>query len=192
MEAREIRLHEVVLSDGRVTLRPMTESDWPMLMAVNNDPEVLYYSEGDDVTSRSLEEVQAIYRRVSQTAFCFVIEGDGAPVGDCWLQEMNLDRLRSRFPDLDCRRIDIEILRSAWGKGVGGAALRLLTAFAFEVVRADVVFGCDVADYNSRSRRCFEREGFKVVGSNSQPEGLKAKVTYDFARFSNERAPAVG
>jgi RimJ/RimL family protein N-acetyltransferase len=190
MAAQEIRLHDVVLSDGRVTLRPMTESDWPMLMAVNNDPEVLYYSEGDDVASRPLEEVQAIYRHVSQAAFCFMIEADGAPVGDCWLQQMNLDRLRLRFPDLDCRRIDIELARRCWGRGIGAASLRLLIAFAFEVERADVLFGCDVADYNDTSRRLFERQRFKVVGRNPQPEGRKAGMTYDFARFREEGGAA--
>jgi RimJ/RimL family protein N-acetyltransferase len=184
--ARAIRSHEVTLTKGGVVLRPMSEADWPLLMAVNNDPEVLFYSEGDDVASRPLDEVQAIYRHVSQSAFCFVIESDGAPVGDCWLQVLNLERLRSRFPNLDARRIDIELLRGAWGRGIGGASVRLLTAFAFGVQRADVVFGCDVADYNDRSRRLFEREGFKVVGVNEQPAGEKATITYDFARFRDE------
>src|SRR5215208_4984524 len=71
--------HAVTLSDGRVTLRPLTEDDWSTLLRWNNDPEVLFFSEGDDVTSRTLEEVQAIYRGVSQTAFSFMIEVDGAP-----------------------------------------------------------------------------------------------------------------
>ncbi|HEY2710348.1 MAG TPA: GNAT family N-acetyltransferase, partial [Caulobacteraceae bacterium] len=178
--------------DGRLTLRPMSESDLPFLMAINNDPEVLYYSEGDDVTSRPLEEVQAIYRHVSQTAFCFVIEVDGAPVGDCWLQQMNLERLRARFPDFDCRRVDLELVRASWGRGVGGASLRLLLDFAFEGEGADAVFGCDVADYNDRSRRLFLGQGFTLVGTNEQPAGLKAGSTFDFARFRDARQAASG
>jgi RimJ/RimL family protein N-acetyltransferase len=103
---------------------------------------------------------------------------------------MNLDRLRLRFPDLDCRRIDIEMARRFWGRGIGAASLRLLIAFAFEVKRVDVLFGCDVADYNDRSRRLFERERFEVVGRNPQPEGQKASMTYDFARFREEGGAA--
>src|SRR5215213_9867990 len=94
-----LREHAVTLSDSRVTLRPLAEDDWDTLLRWNNDPEVLFYSEGDDVTSRTLEEVQAIYRGVSQTAFSFMIEVDGAPVGECQLQQMNLERCLRRHPD---------------------------------------------------------------------------------------------
>jgi RimJ/RimL family protein N-acetyltransferase len=154
-----------------------------------DDPQVLYYSEGDDVSSRSLDEIQAIYRHVSQGALCFIVELHGAPVGDCWLQRMNLERLLARFAGLDCRRIDLQLAREAWGQGVGGACVRLLTALALDVEGGDAVFGCDVADYNARSRRLFEREGFTVIGTTPQPPGAKAEVTYDFVRL---RAPASG
>ena len=180
---QHVRSHEITLSDGGVVLRPLTESDWGFLEEINNDPEVLYYAEGDEVASRSVDEVQAIYRHVSQSAYCFVVESEGAPVGDCWLQELNLDRLRSRFPDLDCRRIDIQLMRRSWGRGIGTASLRLLLAFAFEAERADAVFGCDVADYNGRSRHLFERQGFEIIGANAQGGGSKALTTYDFVRF---------
>ena len=87
----------------------MTEEDWNLLLKWNNDPEVLYFSEVDDVASRTLDEVQQIYRCVSQNAFCFIIKVDDQDIGTCWLQQMNLDRILKRYPDCDCRRIDIEI-----------------------------------------------------------------------------------
>ena len=40
----------------------MTEDDWDLLYRWNNDPEVLYYTEGEDVTERSLEDIQGIYQ----------------------------------------------------------------------------------------------------------------------------------
>ena len=187
MAFQQIRPHDVMLSEGRVVLRPMTEADWPLLMMLNNDPEVLYYAEGDDVASRSLDEVQAIYRHVSQAAFCFVIEHDGAAVGDCWLQQLNLERLRERFPGLDCRRIDLEIEPASWGLGIGGAALRLLVEFAFGREGADAVFACDVADYNGASRRLFERAGFTLFAATDQPPGAKARFTYDLVRLRADR-----
>ncbi len=81
--------HESTLRGETVVLRPMTEDDWDILLKWNNDPDVLYFSEGDDVTSHSLEQIQQIYRKVSQNAFCFIIEVDGRPIGECWLQRMS-------------------------------------------------------------------------------------------------------
>jgi RimJ/RimL family protein N-acetyltransferase len=172
--------HASTLTDGRTVLRPMTEGDWPDLLRWNNDPEVLHYTEGDDVSSRTLAEVQAIYRSVSRDAFMFMVEVDGAPVGECWLQRMNLDRILRRYPGRDCRRIDLMIGEKAlWGGGIGTAAIRLLTRFGFERERADAIFGCDIADYNPRSRRAFEKNGFVVDAAYPEPPALKARVRFD-------------
>ena len=92
-----------------MVLRPMSEDDWALLYRWSNDPEVLYYVEEDHVTSRTLGEVQNIVRSVCRNAFCFVIEYGGEAIGECWLQEMNLDRISSRFPGQDVRRIDLMI-----------------------------------------------------------------------------------
>ena len=93
----ELRAHQLTLRGTNVLLRPLTEYDWALLLKWNNDPEVLYFAEGDDVRSYGLEQIQAIYRSVSQHAFCFVIEADGQPIGECWLQAMNLDRQGNRI-----------------------------------------------------------------------------------------------
>ena len=87
--------HEIVLRGEKVLLRPMTEDDWDILLKWNNDPDVLYFSESADVTSHSLEQVQRIYRVVSQNAFCFIIEVDGRPIGECWLQKHRRESIHS-------------------------------------------------------------------------------------------------
>ena len=111
-----LKQHHITLQGERVTLRPMTEGDWDILLKWNSDPEVLYFSEGDDVKAYSLEQVQEIYRNTSQKAFCFTIELNGMPIGECWLQRMNLERILRRYPDLDCRRIDLMIgEKQLWG-----------------------------------------------------------------------------
>ena len=145
-----LREPAVSLSGDHVVLRPMTEGDWDSLERWNNDPEVLWFSEGDDVRSRPLEEVKRIYRMVSQTAYCFIIEVEGRGIGECWLQEMNLDRILARNPGRYCRRIDICIgEKELWDQGYGTEAIRLLAAFGFEKEDADLIFGCSIADYNS-------------------------------------------
>lgn len=175
-----LREHQITLRSERLTLRPMTEEDWELLLGWNSDPEVLYFSEGDDVSSRSLEDVQGIYREVSQKAFCFIVELAGRPIGECWLQEMNLERILVKYSEHDCRRIDLMIgEKELWGQGYGTEIIGVLTAFAFGVEKADAVFGCYVADYNPRSRRAFEKNGYRVDAKTEESPGRKARFSYD-------------
>jgi len=160
----------------------MTEADWGILCKWNNDPDVLYYAEGDYVTSRPMEEVQELYCAVCEHAFCFVIEADGRSVGECWLQEMNIDRILKQYPDADCRRIDLMIgEKDCWGRTIGTETIRLLTGFGFEHEGADRIFACDVADYNVRSRKAFQRVGYEIVATIVQEPGRKARFCYDLA-----------
>lgn len=189
----ELSRHNIILTGPSIALRPMTERDWDPLLRWNNDPDVLYFTEGDDITSRTLEEVQAIYRSVSQQAFCFTIEFQDQPIGDAWLQRMNLPRILDRYPDADCRRIDLMIgEKSLWGHGLGGDVIRLLTNFAFDHEHADLVFAVDIAGDNPRSQKAFQKVGYELIGEIPQPSGSKAQSTLDFAlsrqRFNVLRA----
>jgi aminoglycoside 6'-N-acetyltransferase len=175
-----LREHNVTLRGERLALRPMTERDWDVLSKWDTDPEVVYYSEGDWVDGYDLETTQMIYRGVSQNAFNFIAELDGRPIGYCWLQTMNLERVLSRLPGKDLRRIDLAIgEKELWGQGLGTEIIRTLTEFGFEREHADAIFGCSIGDYNPRSRRAFERNGYTLFIETPQPEGSKAKVEYD-------------
>ena len=161
-----LKTHAVTLRSENVLLRPMDEDDWELLMKWNNDPEILHFVEGDEVTQRRLEEVQQIYRSVSQNAFCFIIEFNGASIGECWLQRMNLERICKQYRGQDGRRIDIVIGEKAfWGQGIGSEVICLLTEFGFEREGANAIFACDVADYNVRSVRAFQKVGFEVCAT---------------------------
>jgi aminoglycoside 6'-N-acetyltransferase len=185
-DTRRLRQHDVTLCGEThrgvaVRLRPMTEDDWPLLYRWNSDPDVLYYSEGDDAASYSPEDVRDIYCTVSQTAFCFIVEADGTPVGECWLQEMNIERVLDKYPGLDCRRIDLSIgEKSYWGQGIGTEVIRLLTEFGFLEQGADVIHNC-VGDYNVRSWRAFRRAGYQIVERVKEPPGRKAGYEYNLA-----------
>jgi RimJ/RimL family protein N-acetyltransferase len=184
--------HSVRLQGKKALLRPMTENDWDILFRWNNDPEVLYYVENEDIDSQSMEQVHRIYRQVSQNAYCFIIVVNNRPAGECWLQKMNLKRIKEKYPGRDCRRIDIMIgEKDLWGKGIGTDVIGTLTAFGFEVEMADMIFGCGVADYNPRSRKAFTKNGYIVDAMNEQPSGGKAKVCYDLVidreRFTGEK-----
>ena len=179
--------HDVCLVSGGVRLRPMTEEDWTILLRWYSDPDVLYYCEGDDVQAYSLEDIQGMYRTVSQTALCFIIEHEGRPVGECWLQHMNLDWVRDAFQGQECWRVDIMLgEKGLWGRGVGSTAIRLLSRYAFEADGADIVFACGIADYNPRSQRAFARNGFAVWRVVPEPPGRKAATTA-YLMLSRER-----
>ncbi len=179
-----LREHCITL-DGRaggltVRLRPMAEEDWGLLERWNSDPEVLYYAEGDDVAAWTPEEVRLIYRSVSQKAFCFIIEFDGEPVGECWLEDMNLDRIVREYPGKDVRRIDLMIgEKQHWGKGIGSLVIRMLTRFGFEDQKADLIYIPEVAGYNERSLRAFQKAGYRVVATIEGKPGRKARNSFD-------------
>lgn len=176
----KLREHNVVLQGEQVILRPMTEQDWDILLSWNRDPEVLYYSEGNDVSAYNLKQVQGIYRQTSQTAFCFIVEVAGEPIGECWLQEMNLARILEQHPGQDCRRIDLMIgEKDRWGCGYGTDMIRTLTRFGFEQEGADRIYGCGIADYNPRSLRAFQKAGYHIEAQVQQPPGQKARYGYD-------------
>ena len=166
----KLRVHDVVLHGPRVMLRPLTEDDWAPLLAWNNDPQVLEFAEGDDVQSRTLDEVQRIWRSISVNAHCFLMERDGAPIGECWLQRMNLQRL-----------IEIAIgVPALWGQGLGREAVGLLLDFGFRREGVDVIYACVDAE-NSRSRRMFESLGFAVAAGIDHAAGSGANAEHDLA-----------
>jgi RimJ/RimL family protein N-acetyltransferase/8-oxo-dGTP pyrophosphatase MutT (NUDIX family) len=190
-----LRSHEVTLVDGDLVLRPMTENDWDAVLSWSNDPQVIWFSEGDRVESRSREQVQAIYRGVSHTpADLFIFEVSGTPVGDGWLQQMNLPRLLQAFPDRDCRRIDLQLARGSWGQGIGTRAIRLLTAHGFQA-GADLVFACDIGAENDRSLRAFKANCFVPWRLRAQPADSKWSHTWDLvcrSEYFFGHAPAKG
>ena len=166
-----LRPHDVTLRGDRVTLRPMTEDDWGLVCAWNADPEVLYWADGPGTEPRTPEETRPIYQGVSLFGYVFIIEFEGEPIGECWLQKLNLPEIRDRFPGRDMRRIDIAIGRKdLWGKGLGSDAIATLVRFAFEQERADGVYYA-VSPNNPRSRRAAEKAGFQALEGD---EGLIA------------------
>src|SRR5688500_5248402 len=95
-------VHDLVLSEGDVRLRPMTEEDWGDLRQLVTDRDVAWFAEGDDwVWTR--QDLQSCYRAISGDAHMFVVEYQGSFAGECWLQAMNVPVVTRRHPGLDCR-----------------------------------------------------------------------------------------
>ena len=157
-----LQTHRVTLLGQLVTLRPLMEADWDLLLKWNNDPEVMAHADANDFEETTKQEVQAMYRWISTHAFCFVMEVEGRPIGECWLQRMNLQRIVDQFPREDLRRIDLAIgEKRLWGRGYGTDAIDLLVEFGFREESASAIFGLVSAD-NGRSLRAFQKNGFRL------------------------------
>lgn len=183
-----IKTHDNTLYGGNddwdIVLRPLCDAHLPLLYRWNADPQVLYWTEGgtaqEDLTYKE-HTVRQIYGSVSQNALCFLIEANGVPIGECWLQTMNLPEVLAMYPKtLDVRRIDMAIgEKSYWGRGIGTRFIGMLVDFAFNGEGVDVLH-CFCEDYNVRSRRMWEKHGFTQVLAEPLPKGQKGRVQFHY------------
>lgn len=186
-----IKTHGVTLRDGTdLVLRPLRDEHLPLLYKWCADPEVLYWTEGGCAAkdlSYGADTVHAIYGGVSQNAFCFLVEYGGIPVGECWLQKMNLPEvIRTYPPSLDVRRIDMSIGEKAyWNRGIGTRFIGMLIDFAFRTERVDVLH-CFCEDYNVRSRRMWEKHGFTRILEEPIPDSWKGSAQYHYRLTKEE------
>ena len=172
-----------------IILHPLCDDHLPLLYKWNADPEVLYWTEGgeDIVRSYDAKTVHAIFGGVSQNALCFLIEVDGRPIGECWLQKMNILNVKTMYSEsTDVRRIDMSIGEKAyWGKGIGTALIRMLVDYAFNGGHVDVLH-CFNEDYNPRARRIWEKNGFSLILSEDLPQPQKGKLQHHFCLTQQE------
>ncbi len=174
----QLETHDVYLHGDQVTLRPITEDDWEILLKWNNDPEVMEYSDYDDFKQCTLSELQGIHRWISNHAYCFIIEVERRPIGECWLQRMNLRRIVDQFPGVNLRRIDLMIgEKDLWGRGYGTETIALLVDFGFRRIGADTIFGIVSAE-NPRSLRAFQKCGFSTHAVIQEDD---CTLSYDLA-----------
>lgn len=176
-----IKTHDTILFKKQggyeITLHPLTDEYFPYLCKWNADVDVLYWCEADDVIEPyPAEMVQQIYGGVSQNAHCFIIEVNGTFIGECWLQKMNLPKVMKLYnADTDVRRIDMSIgEKEYWGKGIGTIIVKMLIDFAFLTEKVDFLH-CISEDYNIRSRRVWEKNGFTNILTEPITNSSKAK-----------------
>ena len=186
-----IKTHDITLHGGndvyKIILHPLSDEHLPYLYKWNSDPEVLYWVDGDDVESYPPEVVRQIYGEISQNSLCFLIEVNGEIIGECWLQKMNLPDVSALYEEnTDVRRIDMSIgEKSYWGKGIGTLFVGMLVKFAFENNQVDVLH-CFCEDYNIRSKRVWEKNGFTLILTEEIPQPHKGKLLYHWRLTKDE------
>jgi len=185
-----IRKHNITLygkvKDFNIVLRPLEDRDLPLLYKWNADPEVVYWSDFGNVEVFSEKSVDGIYGRVSQNAYCFLAEVNGEPIGDFWLQHMNIPEILEKYVGLDVRRFEASIgEKSYWGQGIGTAITAMLMEFAFCTENVDVIYNF-TADYNIRSQRTLLRQGFQLCGEYDADEPLRGEKEYHYCLTRGE------
>jgi aminoglycoside 6'-N-acetyltransferase-1b/aminoglycoside 6'-N-acetyltransferase-2 len=162
--------------DLPVTLRLMTEDDFPRLHDWLNRPHVLAWWGGEQ---QSLEAVREKYRPrvrgheavtpyialLGDEPFGFAQSYVAMGSGDGWWEDETDPGVRGIDQSIgDPRLLD---------KGLGARLVRALTARLFEdssVTRIQV----DPATTNARAIRCYEKAGFEHVGIVATPDGPAA------------------
>ncbi|MBO5110214.1 MAG: GNAT family N-acetyltransferase [Clostridia bacterium] len=178
-----IKEHNIVLSARHgqdcIVLKSLSDKHLPYLYKWNSDPEVLYWTEGEDIEAYPPEVVHQIYGSISQNNPCFIVEVNGEIIGECWLQKMNLPDVQAMYPpNTDVRRIDMCIgEKSFWGKGLGTVFVGILVDYAFCTEQVDVLH-CFCEDYNVRSSRVWKKLGFRLALTEELPQPNKGKLHY--------------
>jgi RimJ/RimL family protein N-acetyltransferase len=145
---------EAVLEAATVRLRPLEDTDLPLLVRWSNDPDVrhwLHRSESPPLTLELAQALVAAMRRDPGT-LVWCIEAERRPIGDVRLLQVDPANGRAE--------LGIAIGEKAcWGRGYGTDAARRILRHAFGELGLRRVWLITDAD-NARGIRCYEKCGF--------------------------------
>ncbi|NRQ37620.1 GNAT family N-acetyltransferase [Nonomuraea sp. NN258] len=146
---------DIYLETERLVLRRLAESDADDLVALHNDPEVMFYINGGRPTPREEvvgEELPVFMDRLFLAA---IEKSTGAFLG--WFHL----RAQRGEPE-DEPELGYRLHKSAWGKGYATEGSRALVDHAFRVLGARRVYA-ETMTVNTASRRVMEKSGLRYV-----------------------------
>jgi RimJ/RimL family protein N-acetyltransferase len=140
-----------------VTLRALTEADYPQLNEYRNDVELEVLS-GGPLRPTSLASTTEFFDNLAKDkeSLSFAIEADGNFIGDCGL--FHVDR-RNGTAELGIGIGNHDY----WGKGYGREAMRLLLGYGFTIQNLRKVW-LETLAYNERAIRSYRAIGFVEEG----------------------------
>jgi len=179
------------INGENITLRPIQEEDYPLLVKWGRDPELERLLEGD--YPRSLPDVPAWHQKVLSDRHRQLWGIELVQVG--LIGDMELDHIAWRSGDAELRIRIGE--RGYWDRGYGTEAVRLLLAHAFGNLRLRRVY-LRVFSFNERAIRCYRKAGFRREGAivrraetGERREVYLMRILRDeFLRPGRERAQA--
>lgn len=179
------------LETERLTLRPFTEEDYPLILRISSDPkttEYLYYwgrigTTPESDAKRFLDYAVKNWRKTPIRAreFCLVLKETGEAIGDGsveWVED-----------EPGTAEIGWILLPEYRGRGYATEAGRELMRAAFEVMGADTVIAhCD--SRNQPSRNVMERLGMTLreITPGARPAKRVGELNGDECTYAVERA----
>lgn len=144
------------LATERLILREVVADDADDLLAFRGDPDVQRYNL---VPMRDTREALALIRTmqgwyVSRYAIQWgiTLRDEDRVLGLCGIHDWSRERRRAA--------VGYDLVRSHWGRGIAGEAMREVVRYAFEELGLDRLYALTVAE-NARSIRLLERLGFR-------------------------------
>lgn len=141
-----------------ITLRPVLESDLPMLALLRTDP-----VEASEFGFHGFRDNSDLYRTFAEGGMLtdgggrLIVLGGGQPVGVVSWHEVRTAPISGTW------NIGIALLSSGRGHGYGTAAQRALAEYLFAHTRANRVEACTEAT-NLAEQRSLEKAGFQREG----------------------------
>ena len=141
-----------------IYLRPLEKDDAPVIAPWYNDPEVLRFMGTVRPTAVAAEEafIAGLNASPMEPTLGIVVRETDRLIGVTGLAKTDVRHRHAMFG------IGIGD-KSAWGKGHGTEATRLLVQYAFETLNLNRVW-LTVYEYNPRGIRAYEKAGFRVEG----------------------------
>lgn len=158
------------LETRHLLLREFRESDWPAVLAYQNDPRYLRYYHW---THRTAEDVRAFVQmllefqdeRPRKNYQLAVVLKDGQEViGNCGV--------RINDPDLREANIGYELASQHWGKGYATEAASEILRFGFVDLGMHRIWATTIAE-NLGSARVLEKLGMRLEAHEREKEWIK-------------------
>ena len=141
-----------------IYLRPLEKADAPIMAPWFNDAEVTRFMLTVRPMSVAAEEayVAGLNANPMEPSLGIVVRETDRLIGATGLRKTDVRHRHTMFG------IGIGD-KSAWGKGYGTEATRLMVQYAFESLNLNRVWLC-VYEYNPRGVRAYEKSGFRLEG----------------------------
>jgi [ribosomal protein S5]-alanine N-acetyltransferase len=161
------------LHTERLLLRPLTEDDVDLCLAIRTDPETTKYAGGPMAPEKVRENMSVQTRRSGGGCIGMWLVAErqtNEKIGIALLLPMpveedsiNWDLVRGDdIPDAEIQ-LGYMLKPSAWGKGYATEVASRLLKFAFEDSTLDHIVAC-LDEENTASRRVLEKIGFEFAG----------------------------
>jgi RimJ/RimL family protein N-acetyltransferase len=153
-----------ILTTERLRLEPFDDAHLDGLNAINSDPEVMRYLTAPESRKETLEVIRRVKSRWLEYGFSwwsFVERASGEIVGAGCIQHL---RRSGESPDPACPlEVGWRLRRDRWHQGLATEAAVTMADFAFQTLRADVLYAVCHPD-NAASASVMKRLAMRYRG----------------------------